>query len=252
MRTIESVKDARVAAIRNLATGEARRAARRCVIEGSSLIGQATEAGVGVEYVLHAPGVPAPHAAVPSHPTSPMVLAKALRTSRPVTAVALAHLAPEPAGYGEFAVVVDRVRDPGNLGTIARTALGLGASDLVCTDEETDLSSRKVIEASRCACLRAPIHRYSGTLAAVEALRGAGFQIVASSPRATVTAGAAPLRAAPVALLVGNETDGLDDAAMNAADLAVAIPMAGGIESLNVGVATGLCMADLMRARRVR
>jgi TrmH family RNA methyltransferase len=252
MRTIDSLKDPRVAAIRHLASGAARRAARRCVIEGAALIGQATEAGVGVEYVLHAPEEPAPAVAVPSYPAAPAVLAKALRTSRPVTAVALAHLAPEPAGYGAFAVVLDRVRDPGNLGTIARTALGLGASDLVCTDAGTDFSSRKIIEASRCACLRAPIHRYNGTLAAIDALRGAGFQIVASSPRAPVPAEAAPLRAAPVALLIGNETDGLDEAAVTAADLAVRIPMAGGIESLNVGVASGLCMADLMRARGLR
>jgi TrmH family RNA methyltransferase len=55
-----------------------------------------------------------------------------------------------------------------------------------------------------------------------------------------------------VALLVGNETDGLDDAAMAAADLVVRIPMASGIESLNVGVATGLCLADLLRVRGLR
>jgi TrmH family RNA methyltransferase len=251
MSTIDSVKNPLVTAVRDLATGEARRSAGRCVIEGESLIGQATEAGVPIEYVLHAPHS-APPADLPCHLTSPAVLAKALRTARPVTAVALADLPPEPAGYGEVAVVADRVRDPGNLGTLARTALGLGAGDLVCTDRATDLSSRRVIEASRCACLRARIHRYDGTLATIEALRRTGFQVVASSPRGSVDAEDAPLRAAPVALLVGNESDGLDADALAAADLVVRIPMAGSVESLNVGVAAGLCLADLMRIRGLR
>jgi tRNA G18 (ribose-2'-O)-methylase SpoU len=252
MSTIDSIKDPRVAAVRELASRADRRRAGRCVIEGESLIAQAAAAGVAVEYVLHAPRAAAAPADVACYPCTPAVLARALRTSRPVTAVALARLPPEPAGYGEFAVVADRVREPGNLGTIARTALGLGASDLVCTDAETDFFSRKAIEASRCACLRARIHRYAGTLAAVEGLQAAGFQVVASSPHAPVPAADVPLRPAPVALLIGNETDGLDETAMAAADLAVAIPMAGGVESLNVGVATALCMAELMRARGMR
>ncbi|HEX3811550.1 MAG TPA: TrmH family RNA methyltransferase [Mycobacteriales bacterium] len=79
---------------------------------------------------------------------------------------------------------------------------------------------------------------------AVRALRGAGFQVVVTSPHGAHLQTMAPLRGRRLALVVGNETDGVGAATLAAADLVVQIPMAGPVESLNVGVATGISIYD--------
>ncbi|AJC53426.1 RNA methyltransferase [Streptomyces sp. 769] len=77
------------------------------------------------------------------------------------------------------------------------------------------------------------------------ALREAGFQIVVTSPRGTHLQAMAPLRGQRLALVVGNETEGVSDTVQALADLVVQIPMAGAVESLNVGVATGISIYEL-------
>jgi tRNA C32,U32 (ribose-2'-O)-methylase TrmJ len=96
-----------------------------------------------------------------------------------------------------------------------------------------------VLDASRGAVVGARVRRFADPLRAVKALQGAGFEVVMTSPRGTHLQSLAPLRGGKMALVVGNETDGVDGATVAAADLMVQIPMAGAVESLNVRVATG-------------
>ncbi|MFC9769733.1 TrmH family RNA methyltransferase, partial [Rhodococcus jostii] len=135
--------------------------------------------------------------------------------------------------------------DPGNLGTIVRTARALGVRDVVLTDESTDLGSRRVLDAARGAVLGTRVRRFTDAVHAVKSLQEAGFQVVVTSPRGRHLQSLAPLRGDKVALVVGNETDGVDEATVAAADVVVQIPMAGAVESLNVGVATGISIYEL-------
>lgn len=80
---------------------------------------------------------------------------------------------------------------------------------------------------------------------AITALKQKGYQIVATSPYAKDIQALAPLQAKPVALIVGNETSGVTDDIMQLADVVVQIPMSGLVESLNVGVATGISLYEL-------
>jgi TrmH family RNA methyltransferase len=187
-------------------------------------------------------------AGIPAIQCTASVLRHALRAQRPVDMLAVATLGAEndeTRPYGDFAVVLDGVADPGNLGTIVRTACGLGAFDVVCTDGDTDLTSRRVLDASRGSVLRASLRRYENVPDALDALRGKGFQIVTGSPRGTSLQSLAPLSGQPVALVVGNETDGVGQETLERSDIVVRIPMSGEVESLNVGVATGLSIAEL-------
>ncbi|MFJ9853764.1 TrmH family RNA methyltransferase [Streptomyces sp. NPDC101150] len=255
MERIDSLKDERIATARALATRSGRTAAGRCLIEGPALIRQVLAAGAGPEYVLRSTAVEDPAlqeeltgAGVPVHAVREGLLRKVTGGAKPVGWLAVAALPAEvPAGapYGDFAVVCERVADPGNLGTIARTARALGVRDLVLTDEATDLTSRRVIDAARGAVLGCRVRRFAEPGGAVAALREAGFQIVVTSPRGAHVQSMAPLRGRKVALVVGNETDGVSDAVRSAADLVVQIPMAGAVESLNVGVATGISIYEL-------
>lgn len=142
-------------------------------------------------------------------------------------------------------MVCENVVDPGNLGTIVRTARALGVSDLVLTDPVTDLSTRRVLDASRASVLMSRVRRFPDPAAALDALHRAGFQVVATNPRGAHLQALAPLRAGRVALVVGNETEGLSAGTLAVADLVVRIPMAGGVESLNVGVAAGISVYEL-------
>jgi RNA methyltransferase, TrmH family len=249
---ITSLKDEPLAVIRALDVRSGRVSAGACVLEGAALIAQAAASGATLRFAVRSedaadiPGVPR----VPVYQTRGSLLRQAVRLARPVQWVAVAELAPEGGGYGDFAVVLDGVRDPGNLGTIVRTAVALGVADVVCTDAETDLTGRRVLDASRAAVLRAVIHRYATPVDAVIALREQGFEVVATSSRAALAQSDVPLRGGRVALVVGNETDGVRADVLAAADHVARIPMAGGVESLNVGVATGISLYELRRLAR--
>lgn len=252
---ITSLKDEPLALIRALDARAARRAAGACLLEGAALVEQAARSGARLRFAVHdstdqladvlvAQGIPV-------FRTRGSLLRQALRMTKPVEWVAVAELAEENTGdYGDFAVVLDGVRDPGNLGTIVRTAVALGVRDVVCTDADTDLTSRRVLDAARAAVLRAAVHRYASPTDAVLALRDNGFEVVATSSHASVEQSATPLRGNRVALVVGNETDGVGPEALAAADHVVRIPMAAGVESLNVGVATGISLYELRALAR--
>lgn len=257
---ISSIKDEHLAQVRALSSRAGRLAAGRCLLEGPALISQALDAGARLRFAIRVEGAGGELATrlvasgVRLLDVRDSVLRQALRTPRPVGWVAVADLAAEheDAAYGDFAVVLDNVLDPGNLGTIVRTALGLGVRDVVCTDEKTDLSSRKVLDASRATVLRARVHRFDSARRAVVALRERGFEIVVTSATGAVTPAEVRLRGGPVALVVGNETTGVDPGLGELADHAVRIPMSGAVESLNVGVATGICVHELRARARLR
>ncbi|MFC0434658.1 RNA methyltransferase [Kutzneria buriramensis] len=251
---IASLKDDHLQQVRALASRTGRAEAGGCLLEGAALITQAVEAGATLRFALAAEGAAdsvmslLATAGVPVLMAKESVLRQAVRLNRPVSWLAVAELTfdvGDEQPYGDFAVVLDRVLDPGNLGTIVRTAVGLGVADIVCTDDETDLTSRRVLDASRAAVLRARLRRYETPAEAVRDLRERGFEIVATSGHARTLQGATPLSGRPVALVVGNETDGVGDEVLALADHVVRIPMSGEVESLNVGVATGISVYEL-------
>ncbi len=250
--TITSLKDEHLALIRALDARSGRVAAAACVLESAALIAQAVAADAPLRFAVCPDDTADPlkealaARGVPVFTARGSLLRQALRLSRPVEWVAVADVAAEAGeAYGDFTVVLDGVRDPGNLGTIVRTAVALGVADVVCTDADTDLTSRRVLDASRAAVLRAAVHRYPTPVAAVQALRRLGFEVVATSSHASVVQAETPVRGKRVALVVGNETDGVAPDVLAAADHVVRIPMAGGVESLNVGVATGISLYEL-------
>ncbi|MGV9678529.1 TrmH family RNA methyltransferase [Nocardia sp. NPDC003482] len=255
MEFIDSIKDPRIVVARSLATRAGRVAEGRCLIEGLGLIRQVRAAGARVDYVLCSASARDPEsntelelAGVTVHLVRDGLLRKVVGGAKPVDWVAVAHLPDEvttDAPYGDFAVVCERVGDPGNLGTIVRTARALGVRDVVLTDTETDLSSRRVLGAARGAVLACRVRRFDDPHSALNALREAGFQVVVTSPRGAHLQAMAPIRGPRVALVVGNETDGVSAETQAQADLVVQIPMAGAVESLNVGVATGIGIYEL-------
>jgi RNA methyltransferase, TrmH family len=127
---------------------------------------------------------------------------------------------------GETLVALDRVRDPGNLGTIIRTADAAGASGVILVGETTDPFSLETVRATMGSVFAVPVARAT----AEEFLawkRTAGVTVVATHLAGAVDYRAIDYRKRPVVLLMGNEQSGLPDALANEADALARIPQAG-------------------------
>jgi TrmH family RNA methyltransferase len=149
---------------------------------------------------------------------------------------------------GATILVLDGVQDPGNVGTMLRTALGLGAAGLVALKGTADLTNPKVIRGGMGASFRLP----AVTAAPDEFVAWAKLQRaeiwVADAGAATEERQSARRGDRPaVALVVGNEGAGVGPAVDAAADRRVAIPLARGVESLNVAVAAGILLYEVTR-----
>lgn len=154
--------------------------------------------------------------------------------------------APTPGAFADTVVVLDAVQDPGNLGSILRTAAAAGVRDVLLTEGCAQAWSPRVLRAGMGAHFVLRVHEQVDALAVLEGFPG---------PRlATALAPAArPLYEieldGPVAWMFGAEGQGLSPALVAAADGLVTIPMAGAIESLNVGAAVAICLFEQLRRR---
>jgi RNA methyltransferase, TrmH family len=150
---------------------------------------------------------------------------------------------------GACVLVLDGVQDPGNVGTMLRTALGLGASGVVALKGTADLSNSKVIRAAMGASFRLPVVAAAPEeFVAWSRLQRAQLWVAdVAGERAADRPGPRSGRA-PVALVVGNEGAGVSPPLDAAADRRIAIPLAPGVESLNVAVAAGILLYEVTRA----
>ncbi|MCK6395342.1 RNA methyltransferase [Zoogloea sp.] len=143
-------------------------------------------------------------------------------------------------------VVLDGVQDPGNLGTILRTAAAVGVGDVLLTPGCAQAWSPRVLRAAMGAHFGLRLWEGCDVAAALAGFPGA---ILAADLRDAVELYDLDLRA-PVAWLFGSEGQGLSGAVAALATRRVRIPMPGGMESLNVGVAAGVCLFEQLRQRR--
>lgn len=149
-----------------------------------------------------------------------------------------------PAAPRAVLLVLDAVQDPGNFGTMARTAEALGASGVIALPGTVDPWNPKAVRAAMGSSFRLPVVS-AGWEEAAPWLREEGFRVAAS------VVGGAPLREPPArtALVMGNEGAGVSDETLARADLRVGIPLRGRAESLNVGAAAAILLYEILRER---
>ena len=145
-------------------------------------------------------------------------------------------------------VVAVGLQNPGNLGGLLRTAEAAGATGAFVTVGSADPFSWKALRGSMGSAFRLPHVSGLTAQAVLGRLRKRGVRSAATVSGAGTSYGAADFRK-PVALLFGNEGAGLPDDVVREADLRVAIPMRGAVESLNVGVAAGVLLFEAARQR---
>ena len=251
---INSIKDPRVIAARELTTSTQRIAQSKCLLENKQAIEWALSAGCALEHVFYSEK----HAdlsfiasleekLIPCHQTSDGVLKKITDTHYLIPLVAIARM---PSSmfrqeFGDFAVLMDNVIDHGNIGTIVRSAQAFGVKDFAVTNRTFDWTYKKTIDASRGTVFHSRLARFDNALDAINALKAKGFQIVATSPHAPHIQGNIQLKKLPTVLVIGNETEGISDTVLKMADVTVQIPMTSAVESLNVAVAAGISLYEL-------
>ncbi len=151
---------------------------------------------------------------------------------------------------GSFVLVAAGVREPGNAGTLIRTAAAAGADAIVFCDDPVDVANPKVVRASAGAVFRIPVVARADVGALWERLRYCGLTTVGMSGRSERPYDGVDYTA-PVAIVVGNEAHGISDAVAEQLATRVAIPMARGVESLNVAAAAAVVAFEAARQRRV-
>ncbi len=155
----------------------------------------------------------------------------------------LADLAP---AQEETVVALDRVRDPGNLGTIIRTADAAGASAVILIDDCTDPFSIETVRATMGSVFATPVVKCS----AEEFLawqKRSGVEVVATHLAGAVDYRTVDYTKKPVVVLMGNEQSGLPDNLAAAAGRTVRIPQQGRADSLNLAVATAVMLFEARR-----
>lgn len=145
-------------------------------------------------------------------------------------------------------LALETVQDPGNLGTIIRTATAAGATGLWLSGDSVDLDNPKVLRASAGEWFRLPMAVSPDLKATVQECQQAGMQVVATLPSAALTYWDVDWQL-PTLILLGNEGKGLSANLAALADLQVRIPLSSGVESLNVGIAAALMLYEARRQR---
>lgn len=150
-------------------------------------------------------------------------------------------------GY-PLVMILEDLQDPGNLGTILRTAEGAGVTGIVMTSDTVDIFNPKTIRATMGSIYRVPFLYVDSLGDAISRLKRNGLRVYAAHLKGerryhelNYVKG--------TAFLIGNEGNGLTDQAVSLADVCLKIPMEGKLESLNAGVASGILMYEAHRQR---
>ena len=155
-----------------------------------------------------------------------------------------------PQGVLCVARMPQNIQDPGNLGTMMRTAEAAGATGVLMSRDTVDLFNPKTVRATMSAIFRVPFLYTDDLIVEMRALRDDyGVRIFAAHLKASRPYDEINY-SGPCAFLIGNEGNGLSDAAADAADARIHIPMKWQIESLNAAMAAGILMFEASRQRR--
>lgn len=147
-------------------------------------------------------------------------------------------------------LVLDGVTDPHNLGACLRSANGAGV-DAVIVPKDKAVGLTPVVRKVACGAAEStPFYQVTNLARTLRELQQAGVWLVGAAGEADADLYGADLRG-PLALVLGSEGKGMRRLTREHCDLLVSIPMAGPVESLNVSVATGVCLFEALRQRRV-
>jgi len=256
---LTSAKNPKVVAAVRLKKRALRDEEQRFLVEGAQAVGEALAEEERLRSLFVTDGldplaVRARELGVPVDEVSTRVMERLTSTVTPQGIVGVASFLDVPiasvASAGAVAVLHE-VRDPGNAGTILRSADAAGAAGVVFAGRSVDLYHPKTVRASAGSIFHVPVVRTPTTEEALDAIRSKGFGIVAMDRHGEEDLFEAELPPA-TAFVFGNEAQGLPAEVLDAADRRVRVPHAGRAESLNLAAAATVCLFEVLRRGRTR
>ena len=240
-----------------IASSRERRKTGKCVLEGEHVVSAYLLRHGNPETLIVAEdalATPAVRDVAERHSPRTLVVPAALfaaTASLPASVGMLAVVAtprPPQLRFADFCLLVDDVQDPGNIGSMLRSAAAAGVAQVLLSKHCAFAWSPKVLRAGQGAHFCVDIHEDVDLPTWAAGYRASGGDVVA-----TVAAGGTSVFAAPlgnrVALAIGNEGGGLSDTLAAEATQRVTIPMHAGVESLNAAAATAVCLFECVRQR---
>lgn len=257
-RTSKTIRD-----LASLADPKARRREKAFLIEGVKMVEEALRDRLGVRQVIATPALArhqgrsiiklAEHSGADILWISERLMDQLAESKTPQPVMAVAHM---PGGSEEelldhpakLIIVAHRLQDPGNLGTIIRTAEAAGASGVAVTPNTVDAYNGKAVRASMGSILRVPVVKVQNGFGFVRACRRKGFQTAALALNGSETPFELDLTV-PTVVMLGQESAGLSAEEMVDFDHRIRIPMTDAIDSLNVAVSAGVVLYEAVRQR---
>ena len=249
MEQLTSLKNPHVRAFRALRERKGRLERNAFWVEGDKMVREALASAFPVEEIVLRDDreLPAWAASFPRITLLPAhVFNTVSETVTPQGIAAVVGLRPSPA-EGPLLLALDAVQDPGNVGTILRTADAAGFDGILLGPECADVFSPKVLRATMGSIFRVGLSFPENLAEALTALRKKGYAVLSSQLDGAPFFERVGVRP-PLVLIIGNEGNGVSEAVRSVATHRLRLPMRGGAESLNAAIAAGIMMYDLIRS----
>ena len=261
---ITSGDNSRIRLVRKLATRKGRAAEGRFAVEGRNLVTEVLEKDLDVDFIMIPAGaaddapdfirkcIDSPDVTVCEVPVREFAgLTDAENGIGMLAVVRLREYGPDILDGlrpDDNVLVLDRIQDPGNMGTLIRTAVAAGYKAIVAMSGTVDIYSPKVLRATAGMVFEIPVIYVPDNEALMGMLGRSGRRIVVTDVNGGVPYYEEDLSRG-IALIIGNEGSGVSDTLMETADVRVTLPMKGRIESLNAAVAAAILMYEAVRGR---
>ena len=261
---ITSGDNSRIRLVRKLATRKGRAAEGRFAVEGRNLVTEVLEKDLDVDFIMIPAGaaddapdfirkcIDSPDVTVCEVPVREFAgLTDAENGIGMLAVVRLREYGPDILDGlrpDDNVLVLDRIQDPGNMGTLIRTAVAAGYKAIVAMSGTVDIYSPKVLRATAGMVFEIPVIYVPDNEALMGILGRSGRRIVVTDVNGGVPYYEEDLSRG-IALIIGNEGSGVSDAMIEMADIKVTLPMRGRIESLNAAVAAAILMYEAVRGR---
>ena len=264
LRIVQSKQNARLKLLRRALARPGREESGLAGIEGPILLEEALRAGLRIDCVFAAQGAEGlldglklpPETEILLLPRELLDSALATETPQPIAALVVqpdwswAHLLGGHRNAAPLVLILDGLQDPGNLGTILRSAEAFGADGVLCLPGTVSAWNPKAVRASAGSVFRLPLLAVSAQECFAR-LPEAGVKIFTTTVRGAQPADLVDL-AGPVALLIGNESNGVSDHLAVQASGRLTIPCPGPVESLNAAVAASVLLYEASRQRSAK
>lgn len=259
IRTIESKDNSFIKEVKKLKDRKQRKTAKQFLVEGIKSVEEVINSPYTLDSILYSEKMDGKidsiieglnHSNVKIYKVKHEILKNLCSTENPQGILAVVNIKDFKVDTLKdgFYVLVDRVQDPGNIGTIIRSAHASGAKGIILTKGSVDIFNDKALRSTMGSAFHMPIIEDDGEI--LPYLKLKGYKFLVSSLQSDRDFFEVDLKGNLV-ICVGNEGNGVSDYIYDLGDIKVKIPMPGGAESLNVAVASSIMMFEIVRQKLI-